>query len=270
MPYFIGSIAIAAIIDAKLDPQFFSRKFKRGWRAIVNATLLGAIIPACSCTSMPIAENLKTKSNHLGAVMAFIIISPALGPHSIILTFFILGPKFGFFRIVSAMLLAFIAGLIFEYLQRNGFTGFNSMQTEIKSSCCMKSKTIVKSFTSIIKKLIPYFLVGLLIASILMVIVPPQFILHYINDTGPLKYFIAAVLGIPVYVCAGEEIPITHSFLSLGLAPGAAFTLMMASVGTCIPTMLMAQKMVGKRATVLYVITWFIYAIFSGWLFSKI
>ncbi len=270
IPYFIGSIFVAAVIDAKCDPTFFAKRFKKGSKAILNATLLGAIIPACSCTSMPIAESLKSKSNHLGAVMAFILVSPALGPHTILLTLAILGPEFTIFRIVSACALAFVGGFIFDQFQQKNISGFNQLEPESQETCCNSQKKIQISFWSITKKLVPYFIVGLIIASVIAVIIPESFIQETMNEMGLFKYLLSAIIGIPVYVCAGEEIPITQSLLGLGLDKGAAFTFMMGSVGTCIPTMLMSQKMVGKRATGVYVVMWFIYAMLSGWIFNYV
>ncbi len=75
-------------------------------------------------------------------------------------------------------------------------------------------------------------------------------------------------MGIPVYICEGEEIPITLSLLKLGLGQGPALTFLLGAVGTCIPTMLMACKIIGRRATILYLIGWFIFAPLSGFLFS--
>ena len=108
------------------------------------------------------------------------------------------------------------------------------------------------------------------IASTLMTLVPPHTIPSIIGSSGPLAYTVALFAGIPMYVCEAEEIPLTKMFLELGLGKGPSFTFMLASVGTCIPTILMAQKVIGKRATLLYVVYWFLIALISGLLINHI
>ena len=75
-----------------------------------------------------------------------------------------------------------------------------------------------------------YFFIGLLLAALLPVLVPIELIPNTIGDRPVIAYLLAAVVGIPVYVCEGEEIPLTYSLLALGLASGPAFTFMMGAV----------------------------------------
>ncbi len=107
------------------------------------------------------------------------------------------------------------------------------------------------------------------IASIFTVLIPPGAIPKHIGSSGAFAYLVAVLVGIPVYICEGEEIPLTLTLLKLGLGGGPAFSFLLGSVGTCIPTMIMAQKIIGKRPVVFYIIYWFIFAVFSGLIFSR-
>jgi uncharacterized membrane protein YraQ (UPF0718 family) len=106
------------------------------------------------------------------------------------------------------------------------------------------------------------------VASLLTVLIPEEAIPKYIGSSGVFAYLVAVLVGIPVYICEGEEIPITAALLKLGLGQGPAFSFLLGSVGTCIPTMLMAQKVIGRRSVVFYIIYWFVFAIGSGLIFS--
>ena len=123
-------------------------------------------------------------------------------------------------------------------------------------------------FVDIIKDLGKYFVLGMAIASLLTVLLPPGFIMRYIGASGPLAYAAAVLLGLPLYVCEGEEIPLTLSLLKLGLGPGPAFAFLLGSVGTCIPTMIMSQKLIGRRGLLVYVVWWLLFAFAAGFLFS--
>ncbi|MDQ7829410.1 MAG: hypothetical protein QN122_07620 [Armatimonadota bacterium] len=63
-------------------------------------------------------------------------------------------------------------------------------------------------------------------------------------------------------------VPLTYATLELGLAPGPAFTCLRGAGGTCVPTMLMARRIIGGRATALYVGPWVAFAIGAGVLFQ--
>ena len=69
-------------------------------------------------------------------------------------------------------------------------------------------------------------------------------------------------------MCEGEEIPLVVSLMNLGLGEGPAFTFMMGAVGTCIPTMVMAKKIIGMKPMVLYAGFWLVFAVGTGYLVS--
>lgn len=96
---------------------------------------------------------------------------------------------------------------------------------------------------------------------------PPRDIARYLHG-GPVAYLLAAVVGIPLYVCEGAEVPLTYSLLQAGVGIGPAFTFMLGAVGTCIPTILMAPRIIGKTSTYVYVAVWLPLAIGGGWIVS--
>ena len=78
------------------------------------------------------------------------------------------------------------------------------------------------------------------------------------------SYLAAVAIGIPIYVCDGGEIPLTRAFLEMGVAPGPAFCFMLASVGTCLPTISMAPRIIGWAATVVYLGAWLVLSVGGG------
>lgn len=85
---------------------------------------------------------------------------------------------------------------------------------------------------------------------------------HY--GRGPWAYAAAVAGGILLYVCEGAEVPLTVALLELGIAPGPAFTFLLASVGTCLPTIMMAPRIIGAMATMVYLFVWLTLAIGGG------
>ena len=99
--------------------------------------------------------------------------------------------------------------------------------------------------------------------AILQAVVPPRDIARYLQG-GIGAYLLAAVTGIPLYVCEGAEVPLTYGLLRAGVGTGPAFTFMLGAVGTCIPTILMAPRIIGKTSTYVYVALWLLLAIGGG------
>ena len=244
---------------------------KKGLGPIINASLLGALIPGCACATMPMAEGLKSRSQSLGTVCAFIMASPLLAPHTIILTYGLLGTKFTIGRIAFALVGSITFGFLCHWLQCYKVAGFQFKNNPIDDTCCQasnpKNDSFFLSFWTITKELGAYFLLGITIASLLSTFIPEEAIPRYIGSSGFLAFFLALIIGIPLYVCEGEEIPITLSLVTLGLGQGPAMTFLLGSVGTCLPTFIMAQKTIGKKAMLLYAAYWFPFALFSGLVF---
>lgn len=275
LPFFVLGVAFGAALETFLKPGFALKYFKGGFLGVLNASILGAVLPGCACATMPVAESIRRRGASLGVVSAFIMAAPLLSPQTVVLTFAMLGWKFTLARIVFSMTGACLIGVAYNALQNRGVKGFTFPAAKPATVCgkcppqeLVEKKSFWKNFLDIAKDLGKYFLIGMFVASLLFVLVPEDAIPRYIGSSGPFAYAVAVLVGVPVYICEGEEIPITLSLLKLGLGTGPAFAFLLGSVGTCIPTMLMAQKIIGKRPTLLYILLWFAFAPAAGLLFS--
>ena len=278
LPYFLGGAAFGAALDVFVKPEFALKHLRGGWLSMAKASLLGMVMPGCSCATMPMAEGLRRKGADLGTVTSFLLASPLVSPQTLVLTWAVLGWKFTVARALAAFCGATMIGAIFLWLERNkpGFLDIPAPAREKKccSGCACSSeeeegpKKFWPVFIDILKDLSKYFVLGMAIASLLTVLIPPDVIPRYIGSSGPLAYVAAVLLGVPLYVCEGEEIPLTLSLLKLGLGPGPAFAFLLGSVGTCVPTMIMSQKLIGRRGLMVYAAWWGLFAFGAGLLFS--
>ncbi len=279
LPYFLGGAAFGAALDVFVKPEFALKHLGGGWLSMAKAAVLGMVMPGCSCATMPMAAGLRRKGADLGTVTSFLLASPLLSPQTLILTFAVLGWKFAAARVVAAFFGGLMIGSIFLWLERSkpGFLDIPAAEPEKKcqSGCgCAHAeeedepKKFWPVFIDILKDLAKYFVLGMAIASLLTVLIPPGAIPRYIGSSGPLAYLTAVLVGVPLYVCEGEEIPLTLSLMKLGLGPGPAFAFLLGSVGTCIPTMIMSQKIIGRRGLMVYAVWWVVFAFAAGLLFS--
>ncbi|HEX3033631.1 MAG TPA: permease [Thermodesulfobacteriota bacterium] len=285
IPYFLFGAVFGAVLQTYLKKGSAFKYLSRGNSSVINASILGAVLPGCACATMPMADGLKRQGGNLGTVTAFIMMSPLLSPITIAMTYGMLGWKITAARMVFPFIGSIVVGVILNYLEKSGVSKFSISTSDRKiiqvlpvkgnpvspSSCRVEAEqSFWGSLISIIRGLSKYFLIGMLVASVLTTVIPEDSISKYVIFSGFAAYLAAAMVGIPLYVCEGEEVPITFALLEAGLGVGPAFTFLLGSVGTCIPTMIMAQKIIGKRATVFYVVSWFVFAIGSGWLLNLI
>ncbi len=275
LPYFIFGAAFGALMQTYIKPEVAVKYLNKGTSSVINASVLGAILPGCSCATMPMADGLKAKGARLGTVAAFIMVSPLLSPHTLVLTYGMLGLKFTIARIIFSLSGAIILGILFNCFAEKKTRGFALPSgggeddcTPCSADCDVERPRFWRSFVQIIRNLGKYFILGMLIASVLTIFIPEEAIPQYIGASGIFAYAAAVLVGIPLYVCEGEEIPITFALLKLGLGGGPSLAFLLGSVGTCIPTMIMAQKIIGKRPTLFYIVGWFAFAVGSGLLFS--
>ncbi len=264
-PYFLLGVLGSAALATYLDADFTLKYLNKGMGPIVNAAFLGAVLPGCACATMPMAHAIKSRGANPATVSTFIFVSPLLSPQTVALTYGMLGMKFTLARIIFSLAGAITLGFFFNYL---GFSFQSAPSCGVTADPHRHS--FWKNFVQIMLELGKYFLVGIAIASLMLVLVPQDMIPKYIGSSGPWAYVMAAVMGIPVYICEGEEIPLTAALLKLGLGAGPAMTFLLGAVGTCIPTMLMAQKIIGKKPTMIYILFWIVFAIGAGLLFSVV
>jgi len=113
--------------------------------------------------------------------------------------------------------------------------------------------------------------IGLIIAAIISVFVPADFFTRFLKP-GWSSMLAMMFLGIPVYVCATASVPIAVAFIAKGVSPGAVLVFLMTGPATNVATFTTILNVIGKRATILYLITIAISALGLGllldWFFA--
>ena len=271
-PWFVlGGIAGAAI-QAWLKPAWAMRWLGDGRGAVITATLGGALLPGCAMSTMPVAAALKQKGARLGTLTAFIMVAPILSPHTVALTAAMLGWKITLGRIVLPVVLSLAVGWTL-----NGWDSRRAGARPLAGAGGQEgdpdADTSRDGFWPGLRKtffaLTPYLLIGLAVAAVLEAVVPPDFMTRHAQG-GWAAYAVALAAGIPLYVCDGAEVPLTASLLQIGVGVGPAFTFLLSSVGTCLPTIAMAPRIIGGRATTVYVIAWLVLALGGGVLLAQL
>ncbi len=296
LPFLFIGVVTGAVLQTFLTHRWSERLFGgRGLRPLLVSVAAGALLPGCSCATMPMAAGLRgTAIPKLGTVAAFIFVSPLLSPITVILTWAMLGWQLTAARVVSSLLGGLLLGLIINRFEKRFIRNLPAKPTSLSvvaekaacglascgpaGACCEPEESeggagvrLWRSSVTIFRTVTPYFLLGMLIAAAIFVFLPEGAIPAVLGgSTSVWAYGLAAVVGIPIYVCEGEEVPIAYALLAHGLGPGPTLTFLLGSVGTCIPTFLMSQRVIGRRTTVFSLAYWFVFVIGAGVLFQTI
>ena len=274
LPWFaLGTLTAAAM--ETFVPTALAQRVLTGRSGLPTAVTAGAVLPGCSCTTMPLAAGLSGMAGpQVGTLTAFVFVSPLLSPITVLLTLSLLGWEMTAARVVAALGGSLAIGLIINRFGPAPVRGGSQLADSCRDRCCDPSPSerrsgswieLGRSARRILRSVVPYFLIGMLAAAVLSALVPEDAAPSLLGDAGGLSAFaLAAAVGIPLYVCEGEEVPLTVGLLAAGLGPGPSLTFLLGSVGTCVPTLLMSRGILGERATAFYLAFWIVFAIGVG------
>ncbi len=95
-------------------------------------------------------------------------------------------------------------------------------------------------------------MIGVLLAGLIGVFLSPYVVETYLG-TGLFSMFFMLALATPLYVCATASTPIAAALVLKGVSPGAALVFLLAGPATNIATITVVSRVIGKKATVIYV-----------------
>jgi len=163
-PYILFGLIFAGILHEIVPESTVTKHLgKENIGSVIKATIFGVPLPVCSCGVIPLATSIKKSGASKGATLSFLISTPITGVDSILATYGMFGWIFTIYRIFTSMIIAMIAGILANYLDKEIV---KKQHNESKSCCastssCSKQKELEKESFSIFKA-IKYAFVTLL------------------------------------------------------------------------------------------------------------
>ena len=210
----------------------------------------GAVTPFCSCSSIPLFIGFTQAGIPLGVSFAFLITSPLINEIAIALFISLFGWKITIFYVLAGMLVGMIGGYVLQKLKMEKYIISLREEEKKKCCCCKKEKlntkqvifSISKEAFEIVKKVLPYILIGVAVGAIIHGYVPANFFESYLQKTGVFGVPLAVILAIPLYSNASGVIPIIQALVAKGVPLGTALAFMMAVVGLSLPEAMILKK----------------------------
>ncbi len=297
--YFLAlGIIIGSVISVYLPRRTLSTlAHESGFKGILIAALAGAISPLGSYAVIPIFTVMLATGMPKAIVMTFLVASPMIDPVVFILTWTVIGWPMALGRLLSAILLGIVCGLVVDSLSKAGFfkTGANQGLVD-QARLLGGNETLAMSGNPVKETDIPtfpgevvrpenrpkaalmmmwktakypgrYFLLAILLAALLDVFVPRDTIARYMG-TGDTSILIAAVMGIPLYMCGGGAIPLVAQFLAMGMDQGAALTFLVVGPATRIAPMVTVFSLVRRRVFLVYFLVVLLGGMVAGFVYG--
>jgi uncharacterized membrane protein YraQ (UPF0718 family) len=307
-PYLLFGFAVAGILHILIRPERVQRLLgKPGLGAVLKACLVGVPMPLCSCAVIPVAASLRKSGASRGATAAFLSSTPQTGVDSILATYALMGGLFTAVRVFVAFVSGILSGFLIELfcndtakpsaptasadktfsvtpLSRDSETSaptFSNLSLTTvttpaaTSNCCASSparpglgKGLRYGFVNLPADLAVAITIGLILAGLITTLLPADLISGSFSS-GPLAFLLVTLISLPLYVCATASIPMAYALMAAGLSPGAALIFLITGPATNTATIVTVWKMLGRKATLIYLGCLLVVSWLAGWLFNS-
>ena len=270
-PFVLLGFFVAALLKAFLPDDFVAQHLGGGGTAsIFKAAAMGVPIPLCSCGVLPAAAGLKKQGAGKGAITSFLISTPETGVDSIAVSYALLDPLMTFIRPVVAFFTAVAAGIAVAYTEKHFGTltppdSAEERKDSCSTGCCCSHrepepvglapkfmKGMRFAFGDLLKDIGGWLLFGILLSGVISVFLSPEIVSRYLSNEY-LSMLLMLAISVPLYVCATASTPIAAALALKGISPGAALVFLLAGPATNAAAITVIAKLIGKRATVVYI-----------------
>ena len=258
-PYLLLGFLLAGIMHEFLPSTLYTNHLgKNNFRSVFLSALFGVPLPLCSCGVIPTAMGLRREGAGKGATVSFLIATPQTGVDSIIATYSLMGLPFAIIRPIAAFLTAILGGTLVNrfspspsLVERGTDSVKNSPHATREGTKGRVRSLLSYAFIEMMEDIGKWLVIGLVIAGIITAAVPDSWFTAFQGNT---LYSILFVLlfSIPMYLCATGSIPIALALMMKGLTPGAALVLLMAGPASNVASILIINKVLGRKTLAIY------------------
>ena len=284
LPYLAVTIAASTWVSLSGFSEKIRTVFERREAvAVAGAAAVGATIPICSCTVIPLIAGLLAGGVPFGPIMAFWISAPLMSPEKFILTAGVLGSDYAIARLVTAVLLGAGAGYFVSWLARRGHLNDQLHGEAMPGVCCAAGDTSsgggtrsvsLRDYTREAGKmtlfLAKWLTLAFFIEAMIVHYIDPTWISAALGGDKPFAIPLATAIGIPLYTSGVAAIPIAQGLIASGMSSGAALAFLVAGPVTTIPAMVAVRALVKGRLFSIYLGAGITGSLVAGYVFQAI
>lgn len=251
---------------------------KKGLQYYLLASMIGAVTPFCSCSSVPIFIGFVEAGIPLGVTFSFLITSPLVNEAAVAALWATIGLKATLYYVVSGILLGVFGGYIIGLLNMEKYVADFVYKIKVGDHTKKPEDLNIKervaiaydSVKDIVGKVWIYVIIGVTLGGLFHGYAPEGILAKYAGKDNPLAVPIAVIIGVPLYSNVMAMIPIVESLIGKGLPVGTALAFLMAVNGISLPEIIILKKVLKNELIGAFVLIMTISIIFTGYLFNAI
>ncbi|MGZ5289475.1 MAG: permease [Actinomycetota bacterium] len=251
---------------------------KREGFANVAAAGLGVATPFCSCSAVPAFMGFVAAGVPIGVTLSFLIASPLVNEIALGMLFSLFGWRIALMYVVAGLTIAVVAGFILGRLHAERWVEPFVFETKVSAAVTSGVRLTWRDrvdlgreeVVTIVRKVLPYLLVGIALGAAIHGWVPTSFFETYAAPGNPLAVPIAVLLGIPLYSNAAGILPLVDVLYAKGLGMGTLLAFMMAVVALSLPEMILLRRVLKPKLIAAFVGVVGIGIVFVGYLFNAV
>jgi hypothetical protein len=112
-----------------------------------------------------------------------------------------------------------------------------------------------------------FIAIGILLGAVVGTYMPTIMVSKYLGSDF-LGLFLAATIGVPLFICSGEDVLMLKPLLDLGLPIGHAITFTLAGNGICLSSMALLFGILGRKTTLWLTICFWLGSFAIGYLIN--
>ena len=215
--------------------------------------------------TIPIAASFSKSGMSDDWLAAFMMSSILLNPQLIIYSA-ALGKTALIVRIASCFIQGIAAGILIRiFYKGKHFFNFNGFE-EPKSHDTDPNIFLrfLKNLGRNIKATALYFLIGIVLSALFQRYVPAEAMTALFGGNEAFGVFMAATIGVPLYMCGGGTIPLLQTWLYEGMSMGSVASFMLTGPATKITNLGALKIVLGIKRFLLYLLFVMIFSFVTG------
>ena len=289
-PLVIPGILLAAWITASGASDRVAAVFHgRTVETVIGATVVGALLPVCGVTVLPMMAGLLAAGVPLAPVMAFWLASPITGPAMLSATAATLGWEFAIGKALAALGLGLFGGAMTVVFARRGWAvsplRSNRIVGSLGADCggCgdpdapfdgrvwqdpARWARFLRECWSVTRLILLVLTPAFAAEYLLNAWLEPNAVAAHVGQDSAFAVPLVVIVGGPAYIDGYAALPLTRALIEHGMSGGAAMAFLVSGGGVSVWGAMAIFPVLKLKPFLLYLALAAVGSMASGWIFG--
>lgn len=241
----------------------------------ISAAGLGAVVPFCTCSAVPLFIGFVSAGVPLGVTFSFLISSPLVNEVALALLLAAYGWRVAGIYLATGLIIAVAAGWIIGRSRMERHIEPWVVQTTLKPGepaptpdWAARFEAGTQAMREIVGRVWPFILVGIAVAAVMHGYLTEDALAGWLGNGAWWGVPLAVIIGIPLYGNAAGFIPVLSELTAHGASLGSALAFMMSVVGLSLPELIILRRILRLPLIITFVGVVTIGILVTGYLFN--